>query len=74
MLTALDKNGILVQLAAVKVDNGSLQIVMTATNNSMDTLEQYLFQVCSLEFSLVSLLNYKFCFSRLRFQEVSLCK
>lgn len=62
MLTALDKNGILVQLAAVKVDNGSLQIVMTATNNSMDTLEQYLFQVCSLEFSFVSLFTYKFFF------------
>ncbi|KAL5277957.1 AP1G1 family protein [Megaselia abdita] len=44
MLTALDKNGILVQLASVKANNGSLQIVMTATNNSMDTLEQYLFQ------------------------------
>ncbi|KFB45223.1 AGAP008251-PA-like protein [Anopheles sinensis] len=43
VLTALDKNGILVQLSA-KHTGGSLQILMTATNNSLTTLEQYLFQ------------------------------
>uniref|UniRef100_A0A2M4A7X4 AP-1 complex subunit gamma n=1 Tax=Anopheles triannulatus TaxID=58253 RepID=A0A2M4A7X4_9DIPT len=43
ILTALDKNGILVQLSA-KNTAGSLQILMTATNNSLTTLEQYLFQ------------------------------
>ncbi|XP_052864578.1 AP-1 complex subunit gamma-like 2 [Anopheles cruzii] len=43
ILTALDKNGILVQLSA-KISGGSLQILMTATNNSLTTLEQYLFQ------------------------------
>lgn len=72
MLTALDKNGILVQLAAVKASNGSLQIVMTATNNSTDTLDQYLFQVC-VAFS-PFLIYFKTCSFRLLFQEVSLCK
>ncbi|XP_040165935.1 AP-1 complex subunit gamma-1 isoform X3 [Anopheles arabiensis] len=43
LLTALDKNGILVQLSA-KHTGGALQILMTATNNSLTTLEQYLFQ------------------------------
>ncbi|XP_053677401.1 AP-1 complex subunit gamma-like 2 [Anopheles nili] len=43
ILTALDKNGILVQLSA-KHSGGALQILMTATNNSLTTLEQYLFQ------------------------------
>uniref|UniRef100_A0AAG5D8B4 AP-1 complex subunit gamma n=1 Tax=Anopheles atroparvus TaxID=41427 RepID=A0AAG5D8B4_ANOAO len=43
VLTALDKNGILVQLSA-KHTGGTLQILMTATNNSLTTLEQYLFQ------------------------------
>lgn len=43
-LTALDKNGLLVQLVA-KNSGGCLQIVMTAVNNSLTTLEQYLFQV-----------------------------
>lgn len=42
-LTALDKNGLLVQLLA-KNSGGCLQIVMTAVNNSLSTLEQYLFQ------------------------------
>lgn len=42
-LTALDKNGLLVQLLA-KYSGGCLQIVMTAVNNSLSTLEQYLFQ------------------------------
>lgn len=43
-LTALDKNGLLVQLLA-KNSGGCLQIMMTAVNNSLTTLEQYLFQV-----------------------------
>lgn len=42
-LTALDKNGLLVQLVA-KNSGGCLQIIMTAVNNSLTTLEQYLFQ------------------------------
>ncbi|XP_058453220.1 AP-1 complex subunit gamma-1 isoform X5 [Malaya genurostris] len=42
-LTALDKNGLLVQLLA-KQSGGCLQIIMTAVNNSLTTLEQYLFQ------------------------------
>lgn len=44
IVTALDKNDLLVQLAAV-YQSDHLQIIMTTTNNSMDTLEQYLFQV-----------------------------
>ncbi|XP_055633940.1 AP-1 complex subunit gamma-1-like isoform X2 [Toxorhynchites rutilus septentrionalis] len=42
-LTALDKNGLFVQLMA-KYSGGCLHIVMTAINNSLSTLEQYLFQ------------------------------
>lgn len=42
-LTALDKSGLLVQLLA-KNSGGCLQIMMTAVNNSLTTLEQYLFQ------------------------------
>ncbi|XP_055613993.1 AP-1 complex subunit gamma-1 isoform X2 [Uranotaenia lowii] len=42
-LTALDKNGLLVQLVA-KNSGGCLQIVMSAVNNSLSSLEQYLFQ------------------------------
>lgn len=44
IVTAYDKNDLLVQLAAVNQADHQ-QIVMTTTNNSMDTLEQYLFQV-----------------------------
>lgn len=44
ILTALDKNDLLVQLATV-IQSDHMQIIMTTTNNSMDTLEQYLFQV-----------------------------
>lgn len=44
MVTALDKNDLLVQLATVN-QSDHMQIIMTTTNNSMDTLEQYLFQV-----------------------------
>lgn len=44
IVTALDKNDLLVQLATVN-QSDHLQIIMTTTNNSMDTLEQYLFQV-----------------------------
>lgn len=42
-LTALDKNGILVQLVPVK-GNDCMQIFMTTTNSSLTTIEQYLFQ------------------------------
>ncbi|TMW51599.1 hypothetical protein DOY81_003326 [Sarcophaga bullata] len=42
-LTALNKNGVLVQLVPVKANN-SMQIYMTTTNSSTSTLEQYLFQ------------------------------
>ncbi|KAM7346949.1 adaptor protein complex 1, gamma subunit isoform 1-T6 [Cochliomyia hominivorax] len=42
-LTALNKNGVLVQLVPVK-SNDSMQIYMTTTNSSTSTLEQYLFQ------------------------------
>jgi AP-1 complex subunit gamma-1 len=44
IVTAWDKNDLLVQLAAVDHSDHQ-QITMTTTNNSMDTLEQYLFQV-----------------------------
>lgn len=47
-ITALDKNDLLVQLVAVNHSDHQ-QIVMTTTNNSMDTLEQYLFQVREFE-------------------------
>ncbi|XP_053948734.1 AP-1 complex subunit gamma-1 isoform X3 [Anastrepha ludens] len=42
-LTVLDKNGLLVQLVPVR-SNDCLQIFMTTTNNSANTLEQYVFQ------------------------------
>lgn len=42
-LTALDKNGLGVFLLPSK-SNGFLQIMMTATNNSATSLEQFLFQ------------------------------
>ncbi|XP_075157112.1 adaptor protein complex 1, gamma subunit isoform X2 [Haematobia irritans] len=42
-LTALNKNGVLVQLVPVKA-NDNMQIFMTTTNSSTTTLEQYLFQ------------------------------
>lgn len=48
-LTALDKNGLNVILVPQKnngiaVTSGCLRVIMTATNNSLNTLEQYLFQ------------------------------
>lgn len=47
-LTALDKNGLNVILVPQKNvggdGNGCLRVIMSATNNSMNTLEQYLFQ------------------------------
>lgn len=42
-LTALDKNGISVVLVPQKI-SGCLQVLMTATNSSLTTLEQFLFQ------------------------------
>jgi AP-1 complex subunit gamma-1 len=47
VVTALDKNDLLVQLATV-TQSDHLQIIMTTTNNSLDTLEDYLFQVSLL--------------------------
>lgn len=47
-LTALDKNGLNVILVPQKNvggdGNGCLRVIMSATNNTMNTLEQYLFQ------------------------------
>lgn len=47
-LTALDKNGLNVILVPQKNvggdGNGCLRVIMSATNNSINTLEQYLFQ------------------------------
>lgn len=43
-MTALDKNGLTVVMSPRK-GNGCLHIVMTATNNSLNTLDQFLFQV-----------------------------
>lgn len=42
-LTALDKNGVNVTLVPQK-SSGCLQVMMTATNNSLTTVEQFLFQ------------------------------
>lgn len=42
-ITALEKNGILVQLVPSK-GNGCLQIFMTTTNSSLSSIEQFLFQ------------------------------
>lgn len=42
-LTALDKNGISVVLVPQRIA-GCLQVIMTATNSSLTTLEQFLFQ------------------------------
>jgi hypothetical protein len=44
-ITAFDKNDLLVTLSSSR-HSDFVQIIMTATNNSLDTLEQYLFQVC----------------------------
>lgn len=43
-ITALDKDGLNVTLVPNKIADGSLHVVMIATNNSPATLEQYLFQ------------------------------
>jgi AP-1 complex subunit gamma-1 len=43
-ITAFDKNDVVVTLSSQR-QNDYVQIVMNTTNNSMDTLEQYLFQV-----------------------------
>lgn len=52
IVTAYDKNDILVQLATINQSDHQ-QIAMTTTNNSLETLDQYLFQV------IVSLLSLK---------------
>lgn len=44
IITALDKNDLMVQLATSTLSD-HLQIVMTTTNSSLETLEDYLFQV-----------------------------
>lgn len=44
-MTALDKNGLTVLMTPRKGNNGCLTIVMTATNSSLNTLDQFLFQV-----------------------------
>ena len=46
VLTAFDKNDLLVQLSTQQADD-HMQILMTTTNNSTSTIEQYLFQVRS---------------------------
>lgn len=43
-LTALDKNGLSVILVPQKIAGGCLQVHMTATNSSLQTIEQFLFQ------------------------------
>lgn len=43
-MTALDKNGLTVVMSPRKA-NGCLTIVMTASNNSLNALDQFLFQV-----------------------------
>lgn len=43
-MTALDKNGLTVIMTPRK-GNGCLNIVMTASNSSLNTLDQFLFQV-----------------------------
>lgn len=44
IVTAYDKNDLLVQLATLN-QSDHMQIIMTTTNNSMESLDQYLFQV-----------------------------
>lgn len=43
LVTVFDKNDLLITFANSK-QGDSIQVMMTTTNNSMDTLEQYLFQ------------------------------
>lgn len=45
--TAFDKNDLLITFATTRKSD-YVEVVMTTTNNSMDTLEQYLFQVSDL--------------------------
>lgn len=47
ILTVFDKNEILVQLATQKMID-YLQVIVTTNNNSLDTIDQYLFQVSSV--------------------------
>lgn len=54
IVTAYDKNDLLVQLASVDQADHQ-QIVMTTTNNSMDTIEQYLFQVSLKSFAVIKI-------------------
>lgn len=49
IVIAYDKNDILVQLATINQSEHQ-QIVMTTTNNSLETLDQYLFQVIRVSF------------------------
>lgn len=44
IITVFDKNDLLITFANSK-QGDSIQVMMTTTNNSLDTLEQYLFQV-----------------------------
>lgn len=44
IITVFDKNDLLITFANLKQTEG-IQVMMTTTNNSLDTLEQYLFQV-----------------------------
>lgn len=44
IITVFDKNDLLITFANSK-QGDSIQVLMTTTNNSLDTLEQYLFQV-----------------------------
>ncbi len=46
IITAFDKNDVLVQLATQKLSD-YIEVRMTTTNNSLDTIDQYLFQVRS---------------------------
>lgn len=54
IVTAYDKNDILVQLASINQSDHQ-QIIMTTTNNSLETLEQYLFQVSLFSLTKLSL-------------------
>lgn len=69
ILTVFDKNDILIQLATQRMLD-YLQVIMTTTNNSLDTVEQYLFQVRNRIFCVrgdVNLIKYYFFSCRLQF-------
>lgn len=73
-MTALDKDGLLVQLVAVW-GSDCMHIYMTTTNSSENTLEQYLVKVIPTVLSLLACTDLSLLiFYRRQCREVSSCR